>query len=52
MNRLAEQCADQALPEWFRALWREHGSNATRHPNDYRELPLKAHGPTVVRETE
>ena len=51
MNRLAEQCADQPLPGWFVALWREHGSNATRHPNDYRELPLKAHGRTVVRES-
>ena len=48
MNRLAEQCGDQSVPDWFVALWREHNANARRHPKDYRERPLRARGPTVV----
>ncbi|MDE0444075.1 MAG: FAD-dependent oxidoreductase [Gammaproteobacteria bacterium] len=48
MNRLAEQCGDRAVPDWFVALWREHNANARRHPKDYRDRPLRGGGPTIV----
>lgn len=50
LNGLAKQCGDLAVPDWFVSLWREHGSNATRYPKDYRDHPLTARGPTNVRE--
>ena len=51
MNRLAEQCGDRAVPDWFVALWREHNGNARRHPKDYRERPLPGCGPTIVADS-
>ena len=48
MNRLAEQCRDRGVPDWFVALWQEHNANARRHPKDYRERPLQGRGPTVI----
>lgn len=48
LNLLARECADAPLPAWFTDLWREHRANALAHPGDYHDLPLKAHGPTVV----
>jgi len=48
MNRLAEQCHDGPVPDWFVALWREHNANARRHPKDYRDRPLQGGGPTIV----
>jgi len=48
MNRLAEQCHDRGVPDWFVALWGEHNANARRHPKDYRDRPLQAGGPTIV----
>ena len=48
MNRLAEQCGDRGVPDWFAALWREHNANARRHPKDYRDRPLQGGGPTIV----
>ncbi|MXY56108.1 MAG: NAD(P)-binding protein [Gammaproteobacteria bacterium] len=48
MNRLAAQCGDRKVPDWFVALWREHNANARRHPNDYRDRVLQGGGPTVV----
>ena len=48
MNRLAAQCGDRSVPDWFVALWREHNANARRHPKDYRDRPLQGGGPTRV----
>ena len=46
LNRLAEQCGDALVPDWFIAMWREHNANAQRHPADYRDRPLTTRGPT------
>lgn len=48
MNRLAEQCGDRSVPDWFVELWREHNANARRHPKDYRDRPLQGRGPTRI----
>ncbi len=47
-NRLADQCGDEQVPEWFVALWREHNAHARRYPLDYRDRPLGVAGPTMV----
>lgn len=46
LNVLAEQCGDDPVPDWFVALWREHGANASAHPADYRDRRLINSGPT------
>jgi len=48
MNRLAQQCGDRSVPDWFVALWREHNANARRHPKDYRDRRLQGRGPTRI----
>ena len=46
LDRLAEQCGDSPVPDWFVELWREHNANARRYPSDYRDRPLTTRGPT------
>ena len=48
LNELARQCGDEPMPAWFGELWREHKANTLARPGHYQQMPLKAHGPTVV----
>ena len=50
LNQLARQCGDEPVPGWFGELWHEHRANTLARPGDYHEMPLKAHGPTVVHQ--
>lgn len=50
LDRLAHQCGDEPVPAWFRDLWTEHKANTRAHPGRFHEAPLRARGPTVVRE--
>lgn len=43
LNRLAEQCDDAPVPNWFTRLWTAHNRHARRYPNDYRDRPLPSH---------
>lgn len=48
LDRIAAQCGDEPVPDWFVPLWREHHTNARRHPKDYRHRSLTPRGPTVT----
>ena len=48
MNALASDAGDRPVPDWFKALWREHRTNVQRYPRDYRDRPLANQGPSVV----
>ena len=46
LNRLAAECGDEPVPEWFVTLWRAHNDNARRHPANYRDRPLADRAPS------
>lgn len=47
-NRLASDCGEPPLPEWFAQLAAEAQQRRMASPVDFREQPLATRGPTVV----
>jgi hypothetical protein len=46
-NRLAKQCGESSIPDWFVQTWREVGKLREEHSRNYKDVSFSVRGPTV-----
>jgi len=52
INLLAKQCGADPVPDWYVGLALEARQARLSDPEGFRSLPLKYHGPTVIKGTD